>query len=532
MNRFLLPRRTLLVFLLTGGMGLAGAATLSQQIEPSEVNVGDPVSVTFTVQNGSEPVIQLPRVEGLQIAGSSTSTNIVFSNGSLSSALSQAFTLIPLRAGDFIIPAFDIHLRDGQVLHARAMKLHVDAPGAAPAPAPAQNPSAPPNGTGPVVSPPESSGSSGDNADNGIKAPLDSDGQPAKAFMVITPKTTDAYVGETIPLRIEFFLRMDSIAQQDSLPTIKGSDFLMNDLSVRPAEDVLAVQNEPYHRETWLTAISAPRNGDFPLQMERATYWVKGGQNVFTDPLGNFFARRSNLVHVNVLSNPLTVHVHSLPAEGKPADFSGAIGQFKATGSAAPATVSVDDPVYLDFSVTGEGNFNSVRAPVLAPDPAWKSYAPSSQLHFVDETRTEGNKTFHQAIIPKRGGAPLPAASFSYFDPTSKKYVTIPISLPAVTVTGTAAPETPAAVPAESTATAAAASVSPDLTPNRLELGSLRADLTPFYRRAWFWISQGGLLLLVLGAAIGFYLRSRRRPDLTAPKRCCGGARSRRPRRR
>ena len=35
-------------------------------------------------------------------------------------------------------------------------------------------------------------------------------------------------------MRIDFYIRVDSIAQQDSLPTIKGSDFLMNDLSVRP----------------------------------------------------------------------------------------------------------------------------------------------------------------------------------------------------------------------------------------------------------------------------------------------------------
>ena len=93
--------------------------------------------------------------------------------------------------------------------------------------------------------------------------------------MLITPKTTDAYVGETIPMRIEFFIRMDSLYQQDSLPTINGSDFLMNDLSVRPAEDELMVSNQPYHRETWITAISAPKSGDFPLEMERDTYWVK-----------------------------------------------------------------------------------------------------------------------------------------------------------------------------------------------------------------------------------------------------------------
>jgi hypothetical protein len=505
--------------LLAGGtLPALAAATLSQAIDPPEANVGDEVSVTFTVQNGGETSVQLPHVDGLQVAGDSSTTNITFANGTLSSAISQTFTLVPQRAGDFTIPAFDIQTRDGQVLHAQAMKLHVVNSGAAPA-AQGNPPGFP--GNGPVVMPPPGANApppeaANDNSSdaNGVKPPLDSDGQPAKAFMVITPKTTDAYVGETIPLRIEFYLRMDSIAQQDSLPTIKGSDFLMNDLSVRPAEDELVLMDQPYHRETWLTAVSAPKSGDFPLQMERDTYWMKNSQSIFSDPLGNLFGGRSNLAHGDIPSNNLVFHVHSLPTEGRPADFTGAIGEFKVTGNSTTTSVNVGDPAYIDFDISGQGNFDSVRCPALAADPAWKSYTPASQIHYADESHTEGDKAFRQAIIPKQNGnLPLPAATFSYFDPTAKKYVTIPISLPVIAVTG--AP-LPVASSSEAQNPAAASFASPanaDFAPNRLELGSLRTSLIPVYRQPWFWFSQGALLFFTLVAAVGFYFGSRRRPD-------------------
>jgi hypothetical protein len=491
------------------------AATLTQAIDPPQANVGDEVSVTLTVQGGGwGSSVELPHVDGLQVEGSSNTTNITFSDGTLSSAVTQTFILVPQRAGDFTIPAFDIQTRDGQTLHARAMKLHVVGSGAAPSQ---------PSMIGPVVMPPgnepgETNGgpTNGAPADQagGVTPPTDPDGQPAKVFMVITPTTTDAYVGETIPMRIEFYIRMDALAQQDSLPTIKGSDFLMNDLSVRPAEDELELAGQPYHRETWTTAISATRSGDFPLEMERDTYWTKNSRNLFADPLGNFFGGGNNLAHGNVPSNHLVVHSHPLPTEGRPDNFKGAIGEFKVSGGAAPTSVNVGDPAYLDFSVTGEGNFDEVNCPTLAPDPDWKSYVASSRIQYSDESHTLGEKTFHQAIIPKKNGVlPLPAANFSYFDPAAKKYVTVSVPLPAITVTGAALAQAAEPDATSAVASAAAPVAAPDFLPNRLDFGTLRTSLVPAYREPWFWVSQASLLLVLLATGVGLLIFRHRRRD-------------------
>ncbi len=501
----------------------AAAATLNQQVDPPEANVGDDISITFTIQNGSGASIHLPPVDGLQTLGTTTSSNFVFQNGSLTSSASETFHVAATHPGDFAIPAFDIHLQDGTALHTQAMKLHIlgttpAAPSNPQTPTdPAANNSSVPtfNPNGPVVMPPNNGTPpapppDANAANNNV--PTESDGRPAKVFVIITPQTNDAYVGQSIPMKIEWFIRLDVDAQQDSLPTIKGSDFLMNNLSTRPREDTLTVMNEGYRRETWFTAISAPKTGDFPLQMERDTYWVKPNRAQM-DPFTNFFPGRPNLAHESIPSNQLTIHVHDLPTEGRPANFSGAIGQFTATGTAQPVSVTVGEPVTLHFSVNGQGNFDYVRCPTLAPDPAWKTYVPSSKTNFQEETRTEGTKDFEMAVIPQKSGTlPFPACSFSYFDPTAKQYVTLPINLPAVTVTGsaTASITAPAAV---ADVNAVAAPTDTGFRPNRIDLGSTHTSLLPAYRHIWFWAVQGGLLFTIVLAVIWIFVRSNAKPD-------------------
>jgi hypothetical protein len=297
----------------------------------------------------------------------------------------------------------------------------------------------------------------------------------------------------------------------------------MNDLSLRPTEEGVNAGNIEYIRDSWLTAISAPRAGDFPLEATRDTYWTKSAPPAMPDdPFGPLFGRPSQLMHKDILSNKLVMHILPLPDEGKPASFTGAIGKFQVTGNATPASVNVGDPVTIRFTVTGTGNFDYVRAPALAPDPAWKSYIASSKITYQDESHTQAMKTFEQAIIPQKGGQlKIPDASFSYFDPDIKQYVTVPVTMPVINVTGSAAPppvvaSAPDAGAADATASqpgaAPANPVPAGFAPNRLNFGALTADLAPAYQRTWFWAVQGALLLAILAGLVLSAFGPRRDP--------------------
>jgi hypothetical protein len=506
----------LLVFALVA-LGLAApgraAVTVQATIDPQEVNIGDEATLTYSVSGGSVEEFPLPAVDGLSVEQSSTSTQITMNGMQFSQSYSHTFVIVANRAGTIIIPGFDIHDGDGKtVAHAQALTLHVLGGGGPQASTPAIASPAGPVTMPPGLTSPDDQSAGQQPADQGstrISVPIDPDGQPTRVFDVITPETTTAYVGQAVPLRIESYIRADANAQQDSLPTLIGSDFLMNNLSLRPAEEGVNVGNVEYIRDSWLTAIEAPRPGDFPLQATRDTYWTKSSPTPSdSDPFAPLFGgRQAQLLHRDIPSNKLVMHILPLPDQGRPPGFSGAIGKFQVSGNATPDAVGVGEPVTLRFTVTGQGNFDYVRSPTLSADPAWKPYAPTSKINYQDqdESHTHAMKVFEQALIPRKNGTlQLPSATFSYFDPATKQYVNVPVLLPPVTVTGEMAPA-PAVAAAASTDTgsrAPAPGTNPALfAPNQLGFGSLTPDLAPAYRHGWFWIAQGLLLLVILAGA-------------------------------
>jgi len=496
------------------------AVTVKSSIDPEQVDVGDEVTVTYTMTGGDVQDFEMPAIDGLSPEGTSTSSQFIMNGFSVSQSVSHTFLLVPNRAGNIIIPALELHTGDGKVVRTQAMTLHVV--GATSAPSQTPQSVAPSNpGNGPVVMPPPDADdgtqpTAPGNVPSGsatVPVPTDPDGQPARVFDVITPQTTTAYVGQSVPLRVESFIRVDANAQQDSLPTLIGSDFLMNNLSLRPSEQGVNVGDIEYIRDSWVTAISAPKAGDFPLQATRDTYWTKSGPPIPNDPFGPLFGRPPQLMHKDIQSNRLVMHILPLPDQGRPAGFTGAIGKFEVSGNAVPANVGVGEPVTLRFTVTGQGNFDYVRAPALAANPAWKAYNATSKTTYQDESNTQAMKIFQQAIIPQKNGVlPLPAASFSYFDPDTKQYVTVPVQLPSVSVTGempAAAAASSAGAPADTT-TAAAAPGTPapaGFAPNRLNFGWLTTSLAPAYRSVGFWIVQGVLLALIVAGVVLSLLR-------------------------
>ncbi len=500
------------------------AVTVQATIDPREVSIGDEATLTYSIAGGSVEDFQLPAVDGLSVEASSTSSRITLNGMQFSQSYSHTFLVVPNRAGTIIIPGFDIHDQDGKtVARAQAITLHVVGT-APPASAPAVASPSGPVTMPPGMTSPDDQSAGQQPADEGstrINVPIDSDGQQARVFDVITPETTTAYVGQAVPLRIESYIRADANAQQDSLPTLIGSDFLMNNLSLRPSEEGVNVGNMEYIRDSWLTAIEAPRPGDFPLQATRDTYWTKSAPApADSDPFAPLFGgRQGQLLHQDIASNKLVMHILPLPDQGRPPGFSGAIGKFQVSGNATPGTVDVGEPVTLRFTVTGQGNFDYVRSPTLSADPAWKPYAPTSKINYQDrdESHTRAMKVFEQALIPQKNGTlQLPQATFSYFDPATKQYVNVPVSLPPVTVTGPM-PPVPAVADTASTDTGQPTTVpkpNPALfAPNQIGFGSLTPDLAPAYRHGWFWIAQGLLLLIIL-AGTGLALAPAR-PDST-----------------
>jgi hypothetical protein len=138
---------------------------------------------------------------------------------------------------------------------------------------------------------------------------------------------------------------------------------------------------------------------------------------------------------IKVASAPVELTVSTPPAEGRPLDFSGAVGSFKIASDLSPSTASAGDPLTLRLHVTGSGNFDRVDSTMLEHVEQWKTYPPKSKFKSSDALGYEGEKTFEQPLIASKPGAQtLPGLTFSYFDPATRRYETARTSPLSVTI--------------------------------------------------------------------------------------------------
>jgi len=95
---------------------------VTQHIIPPDKGGDGTFTISIVIKHAGFLDFQLPVVDGLRVSGTSTSTVVTQQNGSV---FMESFAVTPLHPGDFTIPAFDVHVPNGQVLHVQKMELHV-----------------------------------------------------------------------------------------------------------------------------------------------------------------------------------------------------------------------------------------------------------------------------------------------------------------------------------------------------------------------------------------------------------------------
>jgi hypothetical protein len=227
--------------------------------------------------------------------------------------------------------------------------------------------------------------------------------------------------------------------------------------------------------------------------------------DAFGDPfLRNFFGP-SVPKDINVISPATELTVLALPTEGRPPDFRGAVGAFKIASDLAPAAAEVGEPLTLRLTVTGSGNFDRVDSAMLDHADHWKTYPPKSSFIPGDAQGRKGEKIFEQPLIASKAGEQtVPALTFSYFDPTARRYETARSSPLSVHISPSQA---------DSTLTASQVSAGASNTPQNTYAAGLRPDhvvagtsarsLVPLYLRPRFLAVPSLLALAFAGAWLG-----------------------------
>ncbi len=472
--RFLLVLMVLAAPLFFNTVPGNAATSVSASLNPAQFSVDDNAVLNVTVNGSRSADITIPSVSGLSIHRNGQSSRIQIINGTFSSSISYTYIIQADRPGRYTIPPIKVST-DGRTLHTSAIGFQVTQTGNA----------LPNQGTS-----------------TSQTTRLRSNDTNKIAFLRIQVQKKKSWVGEVIPIRIKAYFRRNINTSQVSLPSLKGDGIVMPQLDQKPPQTEETVNGVEYSVLTWNTSISAVKEGPHTISLElnatllmpqrRSSFPGFNDQDFFgNDFFQNFFGKYRRRI-VKLTSNSFTLESRQLPSANQPSDFSGAIGHFSLAVKAKPDTVAVGDPITLDMIVSGQGNFDRVETPKFPENPKWKSYPPSSEIKQENDP-TKGRKTFEQAIMAKDDSvSEIPSVSFTYFDPTTEKYVTLKSTPIPITVKKSA----PVSSPVVRNVSPSPAAPSPKaksgyhgiagLAPIHLEMGHLQKSIRPLFGKSWF----------------------------------------------
>lgn len=127
-----------------------------------------------------------------------------------------------------------------------------------------------------------------------------------------------------------------------------------------------------------------------------------------------------------LVSSPVTIDVKPLPS-GKPASFSGAVGNFTMTSDINSTNVKTNDAVTIKLKISGNGNIKLIKNPEVVFPNDFDIFDPKVETDLKTTTAgVSGSKTIEYMAIPRYAGDfEIPAIAFSYFDPKSGSYKTL-----------------------------------------------------------------------------------------------------------
>jgi hypothetical protein len=133
-----------------------------------------------------------------------------------------------------------------------------------------------------------------------------------------------------------------------------------------------------------------------------------------------------------------TVEVKPLPTQNKPSDFGGAVGDYSFDVSLNKTRLRADESLSLKVSISGSGNIKLAELPKPELPVAFEAYDPKYEERIqVNAGGMNGSKSNEYLLIPRYGGTyKIPAMSFSFFNPDTRRYETITSEAFEVTVEG------------------------------------------------------------------------------------------------
>ena len=381
-----------ILVLLLSVQSVVAQVTFKTAVSKTELGLNERLRIEFSIDRQGGDDFTPPDFKNSKVlAGPSQSSSFSSINGKTSYKLTYTYVIQPTAKGTFTIPSATVSY-EGELIKSNTVRITVS---------------------------------------DAIEIPEDPDDPRfiAQQNIHLIAEVSDMtpYVGESISVVYKLFVDINEVNVQNtreaSSPSFNG--FWNQNIEVKKWVAKNGTYGGKPHRfvivrKTVLIPHKAGKLEIEPLEME-ITAGVPIGRRDF---FGNMLM---NDVNFTLTSGRKTINVKELPSDGKPFNFTGAVGDFEFTVTPNKTELKSNESAQIKVELKGEGNLKLVKLPGIETSNGLEVYDPEHKEKIRTTLSGLKGSVFDQyAVVPQaRGKFKIPGVSFSYFNPKEEKYYSV-----------------------------------------------------------------------------------------------------------
>lgn len=375
-----------------GTAQVANAQSIKVSV-PREYEVGRPFNIRFSVTSTDDiQVLEEPKLSGLDLLyGPSISSHnsISYVNGQVQSKSESAviYTVMAQHEGKYTISGLRLRVGNKE-LNAQPATISIVA---------------------------SSGGRNTMREDRAERAPSSSNAE--YKYEALVPRRS-VYVQEALPIVYKLYATEQPRIESPQ-PTVYEGFVSLDLLGNKDRQMVL----ERSGGKDWVSVemmkelLFAQHAGQLTIPANELTVLT-----TLRDPGGDIFLTRT--IPRTLATKPITIEVKALPEEGKPADFSGAVGNFTARYELSSTEWRTNEATNLKLVLEGAGNLKIATLPRITLPDDIEVYDPVEHTEQTYEGgQLRSKRTIEYSLIPRNTGrVTIPSVTLSFFDPQAGQY--------------------------------------------------------------------------------------------------------------
>ena len=373
---------------------------------PDAVVVGDQFRLSYTVTTQKVKDFRAPSIKGFDVLmgpsrSQQSSTQIVNGNVPSTSSITFTYILMANTAGEYTIGGASI-VADGNQMVSNSVKIKVL---------------------------PQDQNSNGGQGGSSAHSSSGTSVSDQDLFITATASKTNVFEQEAFVLTYKIYTRESNLQLNNAkLPDFKGFHSQEIEMTTNARWTPEHYRGRNYYTTVYRQFVLFPQQSG-KLYIDPAQFQMTIGKPVQSDdPFDAFFNGGSNVIEIkkSIATPKIAINVSPLPA-GKPADFSGGVGEFTVSSSINSKELKTNDAITIKLVISGTGNLKLISNPEIKFPEDFEVYDPKvdNQVRLTREGLT-GNRVIEYLAIPRHAGTyKIPGVSFSYFDIRSKSYKTL-----------------------------------------------------------------------------------------------------------